>query len=152
MQDPNLAITVPADVLAPNIGRISAGASLTTDLQIFYSKIQRLFMISNQLFMIRHQPKMANNISSNITAFGELTHRGRDKMAIILQKTFWKAFSWMKIPLFWFKFDWNLFPMVQLTINRHWFRQWLGAVEVTGHYLNQWWPCLLKHRCIIRPL
>ena len=36
-------------------------------------------------------------------------------------------------------FHWNLFPGVQLTIFQHWFRQWLGAVQATSHYLNQWW-------------
>ena len=28
---------------------------------------------------------------------------------------------------------------VQLTIFQHWFRWWLGAVQATSHYLNQWW-------------
>ena len=27
---------------------------------------------------------------------------------------------------------------VQLTIFQHWFRKWLGAVQATSHYLNQW--------------
>ena len=26
--------------------------------------------------------------------------------------------------------DWNF---------QHWFRKWLGAVQATSHYLNQWW-------------
>ena len=38
-----------------------------------------------------------------------------------------------------FKFHWSLFPRVQLTIIQHWFRWWLGAVQATSHYLNQWW-------------
>ena len=25
------------------------------------------------------------------------------------------------------------------TISQHWFRLWLGAKQVTSHYLNQWW-------------
>ena len=37
------------------------------------------------------------------------------------------------------QFHWSLFPMVQLTIFQHWFRWWLGAVQATSHYLNQWW-------------
>ena len=32
------------------------------------------------------------------------------------------AFSWMKIFEFWWKFHWNLFPRVQLTIFQHGFR------------------------------
>ena len=43
------------------------------------------------------------------------------------------AFPWLKIVVFCFKFHWNFFPMVQLTINQH----WLGAEQRTGHYLNQ---------------
>ena len=36
------------------------------------------------------------------------------------------------------KFHWRLFLRVKLTIFRHWFRKWLGAVQATSHYLNQW--------------
>ena len=38
---------------------------------------------------------------------GELTHRGRDKMATIIQTTFSNAFSWMKIYEFLLKFYWS---------------------------------------------
>ena len=31
------------------------------------------------------------------------------------------------------------FLRVQSTIFHHWFRLWLGAVQATSHYLNQWW-------------
>ena len=34
----------------------------------------------------------------------------------------WNAFSWMKMIELWFKFHWNSFPGVQLTIIQHWFR------------------------------
>ena len=67
------------------------------------------------------------------------THWRRDKMAAIFQTTFSDAFSWMKIYTFWLWFDWNLFPRDQLTVFLHWFRKWLGAVQATSHYLNQWW-------------
>ena len=50
------------------------------------------------------------------------------------------AFSWMKMIRFRFKFHWSLFPWVQLTINQHWFREWLDAKQVISHCLNQWWP------------
>ena len=69
----------------------------------------------------------------------ELTHCGRDKMAAIFQTIFSSAFSWMEIYKLRLIFHWNLFPVVQLTIFQHWFRQWLGAVQATSHYLNQWW-------------
>ena len=68
-----------------------------------------------------------------------LTHWGRDKMAAIFQTTFSNAFSWMKMNKFWLRFHRSLFPRVQLTIFQHWFRYWLGAIQVTSHYLNQWW-------------
>ena len=43
-----------------------------------------------------------------------LTHWGQDKMAAIFL-TYSNAFSWMKITgiIFWLKFHWNMFPMVQ---------------------------------------
>ena len=49
------------------------------------------------------------------------------------------------------KFHWSLFPRVQLTIFQHWFRWWLGAVQPTSHYLNQWWPGLITHIRVNRP-
>ena len=70
-----------------------------------------------------------------------LTHWSRDKMATIFQTTFSNAFSWMKVFEFQFRtFHWSLFPRVQLTIFQHWFRKWLGSVQATSHYVNQWWP------------
>ena len=51
-----------------------------------------------------------------------LTHWGRDKMDAILQTTFSNAFSWMKMFEFRFKFNWSVFPRVQLTIFQQWFR------------------------------
>ena len=69
----------------------------------------------------------------------ELTHWGRDKIDAILQTTLSNAFSWMKMFEYWLKFHWSLFPMVQLRIFQQWFRSWLGAVQATSHYLNQWW-------------
>ena len=68
-----------------------------------------------------------------------LTHWGRNKMDVISQTTFWSAFSWMKMFEFRITFHWSLFLRVQLTIIQHWFRWWLGAVQATSHYLNQWW-------------
>ena len=60
-------------------------------------------------------------------------------MTTISQTTFSNAFSWMKM----FEFAWNfhrcLFPRAQLTISQHWFSKWLGAIQATSHYFNQWW-------------
>ena len=60
-------------------------------------------------------------------------------MDAIWQKIFSSAFSWMKMFEFRLKFHWSLFLRVQLTIFQYWFRLWLGAVQATSHYLNQWW-------------
>ena len=60
-------------------------------------------------------------------------------MADIFHMMFPNAFSWMKMYKSRVRFNWSLFPMVHLTISQHWFRQWLGAGQVTSHYLNQWW-------------
>ena len=70
-------------------------------------------------------------------------------MDAISQTTFWIAFSWMKMFGFRLKFHWSLFLRVQLTIFQHWFRKWLGAVQATSHYLNQWW---LFYGCIYASL
>ena len=68
-----------------------------------------------------------------------LTHWGQDKIDAILQTTFSNAISWMKMFEFRLKFHWSLFLKVQLTIFQQWFRYWLGAVQATSHYVNQWW-------------
>ena len=68
-----------------------------------------------------------------------LTHWGRDEMNNISQTTFLNAFSSMEMFEFRLKFHWSLFPRVQFTIFQPWFRWWLGAVQATSHYLNQWW-------------
>ena len=57
-----------------------------------------------------------------------------DNMATISQTTFSNAFSRMKSFVFCFEFHLVLFLRVQLTINQHWFMEWLGS-----HYLNQCW-------------
>ena len=71
------------------------------------------------------------------------------QMDAISQTTFSNAFSWMKMFEFRLKFHWSLFPRVQLTIFQQWFRWWLGAVQATSHYLNQWW---LVYWCIYASL
>ena len=78
------------------------------------------------------------------------THWGQDKMATILQ-TFSNAFSWIKMYKFRLRFHWSFFPRVEFTIFQHWFRWWLGAVQATSHYLNQWWYSLLMCICVTRP-
>ena len=80
-----------------------------------------------------------------------LTHWGRDKTDAILLTTFSNVLSWMKALKFLLKFHWSLFPRVQLTIFQHWFRKWIGAVQATSYYLNQWCPKLPMCICITQP-
>ena len=65
-----------------------------------------------------------------------LTHWGWDKITTIPQMPFLNIFSSKKIFEFWLRFHWGLF---QSTIFHPWFRQWLGTVQATSHYLNKWW-------------
>ena len=68
-------------------------------------------------------------------------------MADISQTIFSDALSWMDFFVFWLKFHWNLFLRVHLKTNQHWFRWWLGAEQVTSHFLNQCWRDSLTHIC-----
>ena len=36
---------------------------------------------------------------------------------------------------------------VQLTVNQHWLRKWLGAEQATIHCLNEWWSSSPTHIC-----
>ena len=77
-----------------------------------------------------------------------LTHWGRDNMVVFFNTTFSNAFSWNKKYWILNTIGQKLFPMVQLTIIQHWFRQWLGANKATSNYLNQLWLRLLTDKCI----
>ena len=68
-----------------------------------------------------------------------LTHWGWEKMGAVSQTTLSNAFSWMKMLEFRLRFHRSLFLRVQLTINQHWYRLWLGTGQATSHYLNQCW-------------
>ena len=37
---------------------------------------------------------------------------------------------------------------MQLIINQNWFRQWLGAEQISSHYLSQWWSISMVHICV----
>ena len=56
-------------------------------------------------------------------------------------------FECIFLEFFFFSFDSNftgLFPTAQLTVDKHWFRYWLGTEQVTSHYLNQQWSSSLS--------
>ena len=83
--------------------------------------------------------KIACEISWNRVTLRLLTHSNRDEIDNISQTTFSNVFSSMKMFELRLKFHWSLFLRVQLPIFQHWLRQWLGTVQATSHYLNQWW-------------
>ena len=56
------------------------------------------------------------------SCYHPLTHWGWDKMATILQTTFWNAFSWITSMEFCFEFHKSSFLWAQLTISHHCFR------------------------------
>ena len=39
----------------------------------------------------------------------------------------------------------NVFGRMQITMYSHWFRKGSDDNQATSHYVNQWWPNLLKH-------
>ena len=89
--------------------------------------------------------------AQNGPEIGPLTHWGREKMDAISQTTFSGAFSKMKMFEFRLKCRRRLFIRVQITIFQHRFRWWLGAVQATSHYLNQWWLVYRRIKCVTRP-
>ena len=69
-----------------------------------------------------------------------LTHRGRDKMATILQITFPHSFRvWIKLYLIQISWKQSTEPSIIGLDNG------LVPWPVTSHYLNQWWPSILMH-------
>ena len=50
-----------------------------------------------------------------------------------------KCIFLMKMCEFCLRFHLSLFLRLHLTINQHWFRKWLVAIQATSHYLSQWW-------------
>ena len=97
---------------------------------------QNRLIIDEILLKILFQNKQKNNQYPLTLFFKILTQWCWDK---ILQTTFSKAVSWMKMQKFRLKFQWIFFLRTQLTIFWRWFKQWLGAQEATSHYLNQRW-------------
>ena len=51
----------------------------------------------------------------------------------------------MKIFVFQFKFQWNLFPIIQSTNKPSLVRRWVITRKETSHYMNQWCSSLLTH-------
>ena len=116
-------------------------------LETILSEIQ--IKIPNFLFIKMHLEMTSAKWKPFCLRAVELTHWGRDKMDAVSQTMFSNAFSWMKMHKFGLQFHWSLFLRFQLTIFQHWLRYWLGAIQATSHYLNQW---ELVYRCIYASL
>ena len=88
---------------------------------------------------VKKAMQQAGMWEDTVTIFttGKGPHGGWDKMAAILQATFSNAFYSNKMFVFLFQFHWSLFLITQLTVNQHWFRQWLVTCSAPSHYLNQ---------------
>ena len=108
-----------------------------------YFSIFFKFQLKHSCFLSRKcNKKMSYSYTPNSHSYSGtnvLTHWGWDKMDAISQTTWSSAFSSMKMFEFRLKFHWSLFLRVQLTIIQHCIRERLGTVQVTSHYLNQWW-------------
>ena len=99
-------------------------------------------------------------------------------MDYTLQMWFSNAFSWIKIVVYWLKFNWNWSPRIQLQYSsigldnglapvrereRLSLSAFLGTVDIrvhvvhigngqaTSHYLNEWWYILLTHIYVTLP-
>ena len=116
-------------------------------MSLLHTRIQQVLLLRVLQFLhdFFHEGLIRSNLQGscgpikNLVHVIILTHWGQDKMAAVSQTMFSNAFSWMKMYEFHFKFHWSLFLRLQLTIFTHWFRYWLGGVQATSHYLNQWW-------------
>ena len=70
-------------------------------------------------------------------------------MADILQMSFWNAFSWIKNCVSWFKFQWDLFQGIQLSICQEWLVGILyqtGAKPLAESVIYQLFDVWLHHR------
>ena len=101
----------------PESGKILQRHLLLTEISKTSISIREY--ISNYIHVNSRMYQLIHNLNSPIL---QLTHWGRDKMNAISQTTLSRAFSSMKIVVFWLNFHWNMFARVQLTIIQHWFR------------------------------
>ena len=89
---PNLVITAPADHLAPNGARSSAGTVLTAKLHII-SKFLQVSVIWNYFCWLDDDIKMSNDISWNIYAHWVL-YQNHFCQLIIETRTFQSHLQW----------------------------------------------------------
>ena len=73
-----------------------------------------------------------------------------NKMARLLQTTFWNAFLSVKTLAFWICFHFNIFSIFQLTVSQHWTGQWVATLQAKSHYLYLFWPTSVTHYGIIK--
>ena len=86
-----------------------------------------------------------------------LTHRGRDKIATISQKSFTKAFSLMKMYEFCLRFHLSLFLRVQLTVFTDAYMRHLASISqlqrltcfrtLISNYIHSFTWIVISHLC-----
>ena len=118
--------------------------------QIASNNTKLFFSSTFCILYLGYERKIHKSMSPVMSDCQDITSSTLDKMAPLSQTAVSNPFSCMKHFLFWFKFHRSLFLGVQLTINQHWFRQWLGAKLATSNYLNQCWFSSLTHICSTR--
>ena len=67
-----------------------------------------------------------------------LTHCAQRDMAVILNVHIWQHI--LRNDILQVALSSGEYRGTSLIISQHCFKQWLGAEQATGHYLNQWWP------------
>ena len=110
-------------------------------------KMTSLLCCNYQMICWWHQVGQlgAKSSTGSVITKCPLPHLPLDKMAAILADDIFKCIFMNKNYRIPNKIALKFFPWVQLTMNQHWFRQWLGAEHATSHYLNQCWPSLLTY-------
>ena len=89
---------------------------------------------------LQHKHNVSNsNITSKVIHEKDtLTHWGRGKIAAICRRHFQMHFpewKYMNFDSNFIELKFQLFLRIQLTIFQHWSGLWLGAGQVTSHYL-----------------
>ena len=78
-------------------------------------------MISPEILQLNYDSYFPEQLLFSIGYNEALTHLPLDKMAATLADDISKGFFLINMIVFWFKFHWNLFQGVQLTITHYWF-------------------------------
>ena len=109
-------------VLYRQVG-ISDGVYVTPIYVEWPTMLERMFIVKH-IAMALHRGTCATLLMFNGTKSGtpsskDITHWGLNKMAVILQAMFSKAFPWIQRFVFWAQLPWPPFLWVQLKTSHH---------------------------------